>query len=530
MQKLIRKLFISFFALAISASVGGSVFAQEKGSNLSFDWPKIPGAKGYQIEFVSGKNKLKFDTKSAKWSGKIPPGRYKFRLRSTDKIGAPGPWSDKIPLTVKMPMVVQTLPKEAKKIRTKSIKKEKIRFEWAKLGNAGIYKIEVINEDDDVVIEKDIKNNFYETTLPVAQNYKWTVYAISAEGDEGAKSSVPRNFEIKGGRLKKPKIAKVDLVDSKDLEWNQPERAEFYDVVLQRKAKNSKKYKNVKKAKDQTGQTLEFDENLPPGQYKLKVKAKAKRFRSSRYTTQKFRFDGTKKSDVKWNDRSGFLIGIEYAPFRRYFNISSEQVEIQVAQTVLNSWRLHIDFQTIGLHNDFGIGLFGQSTSGSLFETDDGGENENGQVPIETNADDFGLQLWDNYRLIGPFGVHGALQIVKRTVFSLYADSLSTFALVENDTLESVFNVGVNTRLSQDSIFVFRFGAAKPFLGTQQTDEFYHVLAMAGLNHWLTAKLVMRYSYDYSKFSFLAEPPNGGDELAFSSSHHTMGFNLGYLF
>ncbi len=532
---IVGRVFLSLAFIAIVASSWTVADAQvEKAknneNNLSFDWPKIPKAKSYEIEFKSKSDKFKFTTKENKWAGYIPPGRYEFRLRSRDSIGAPGPWSGKVPLTIKLPAVELSAPSRDSKIKSKSIKKHKVKFEWAKHPNAQLYKVTVLNDENDTVVQKQTEAGSLRASLPVAKDYKWHVVAVSPEGDIGAEAKTPLGFGIDGGRLPKPKISKVDLNDSKDLEWGESPRAEKYDVLIQHKKKGSKKYKTMKKMKGLTDKNVEFDEKWPVGKYKLKVRAKANRFVDSKYSSKSFRFDGTKKSDVVWNDRSGFLVGVEYAPFRRYFNISSDQVDIQVAQTVLNSWRLHLDYQIIGLHNDFGVGMFGQSTGGTLFETEDGEPNENGQIAIETNADDIGLQLWDNYRLIGPFGIHGALQIVKRTVFSLYAESLSTFALVENNTLESVFNGGINARLSQDSILIVRLGYGKPFIGTQETEDFGHILAAAGLNHWLSNTLVMRYSYDYSKFSFIAEPPNGGDALTFSSSHHTMGFNLGYLF
>ena len=77
-----------------------------------------------------------------------------------------------------------------------------------------------------------------------------------------------------------------------------------------------------------------------------------------------------------------------------------------------------------------------------------------------------------------------------------------------------------------------RVGYGVPFLmqDDQETEDFSHILAAFGLDVWLSRNLVTRYGYDFSRFSFVSTRPNGTDATQFSSSHHTLGMNVGYLF
>jgi opacity protein-like surface antigen len=516
------------------------LFAQNALNEVSLNWPAVEGASGYQLEFKdsvgSAASKQQFNTTVASWKGNLRPGRYNFRLRSLDEVGAPGPWSGKVPLTVKLPPVTPSFPKSKSQFKSKGTADKEIQFKWQPIVGAKEYKLAVLDNEGEVVFETKSKVPSATAKLPLANQYKWKVLAISPEGDEGSALEELPNFELQGGRLGTPKLNKIDLVKSREITWEAPSKAEIYDVKILHRKKGKKKYRQIYASKKKKDESVEFKDNWPVGSYKIRVRAKAKKFASSKYSSKRFKFNGTNTSEGKFSsgylDRSGYLAAIEFAPFRRNFSIASDQVNIEVNQAVINSWRMHLGYQNTSPSNEFGVGMFGQVTSGTLFESDEQETNQTGQQPLDTNSTDYGINAWDNYMVTGGIGGHASLEVVRRSVFSIYAQDFSTLAIQRSEIVEPILNLGLLVRFSANASTLAKIGYGVPFLvqDDQETESFGHILAAFGFDYWLTRNLVTRYGYDYSRFSFIAAPPNGTDALQFSSANHTVSFNVGYLF
>ncbi len=200
---------------------------------IDIEWEEVAGAANYEVELFEGadgsltpRGKYKVDTSS--WSNAVPPGKYSLRIRSLDKRGVPGEWSDYIPVKVRMhnPKLFQPGPES-------QVSTAQVDFEWSEVEGAAIYQLVVKNEKDSVVYNSTVKDIRATLFLEDLGQYSWTAYALEEGEAQRTKddfvASTFKSFTRVGGELQAPEV-KVTVNDKITLEWPRIRTAKQYEI------------------------------------------------------------------------------------------------------------------------------------------------------------------------------------------------------------------------------------------------------------------------------------------------------------
>ncbi len=200
---------------------------------IDIEWEEVANASNYEVELFQEENgkqlpRGKYKVDQASWSNAVPPGKYSLRIRSLDKRGVPGEWSENIPVKVRMHNPKLFQPGSQAKLSS-----PQIEFEWSEIAGATLYQLVVKNEKDEIIqnsVVKDVRSNVY---LEELGNYTWTVYALD-EGEaqrtqEDFVSSTFKSFIRVGGELDSPEI-KVSIKDKVYIRWDKVRRAKTYEL------------------------------------------------------------------------------------------------------------------------------------------------------------------------------------------------------------------------------------------------------------------------------------------------------------
>ena len=263
------------------------------GKDVSFAWEATSGSRAYEVEFTKklGSDFKTFDgsvkrTKEPAFSGRVGVGVYHIRIRSVDRRGVPGIWSDPIDLTIPMPLVQPMLPEANMSVPGKGSEKSKVSFLWAKSLDAASYQIAVLGDNGQLLLEQKVVDSKFSTELPVAKSYSWTVRGISVDGDV-SDPSMPRIFRLLGGYLKKPEPEYKEEDQNRIVTWKPVEHAESYDVEL--KFRQGKVWEQVALKNGEIGTSYLIQKDLKPGNYRVFVQAKSSWWQESKRGVTKFK-------------------------------------------------------------------------------------------------------------------------------------------------------------------------------------------------------------------------------------------------
>lgn len=203
---------------------------------IDIEWEEVSGAFQYEVELFEGEGQNltargKFKVDSASWSNAVPPGRYSLRIRSLDRRGVPGEWSEYIPVKVRMHNPQLLVPGTLSKIATPNV-----NFEWTEEEGAALYQLVVKGEKDKIVFNGSVKSVRSSVYLEDLGEYSWTVYALE-EGEplrteEEFTTSSFRKFIRVGGELDSP-IVKVSVAEKVLIEWKKVRNATHYEIDYQ---------------------------------------------------------------------------------------------------------------------------------------------------------------------------------------------------------------------------------------------------------------------------------------------------------
>jgi hypothetical protein len=217
---------------ALLILTGTSTWAQDS-RWIDLEWEAVTDAREYQIELFQEDNgkaipRGKYKTDTPEWSHAVSPGRYFLRLRSTDKRGVPGEWSENILLKVRMqnPLLLRPVPSD-------KISESLINFEWGPIVGAAQYQLIVRNKNREVIhnaITPELKSSVYIEKLG---DFQWTTFAL--EKDEAPRNpadlsdSLFKNFTKVGGLLEAPKV-RLTVNEKVILSWDKVRSAEAYEI------------------------------------------------------------------------------------------------------------------------------------------------------------------------------------------------------------------------------------------------------------------------------------------------------------
>ena len=263
------------------------------GKDVSFAWEPTRGSRAYEVEFTKklGSDFKTFDgsvkrTKEPSFSGRVGVGVYHIRIRSVDRRGVPGVWSDPIDLTIPMPLVQPMMPEANMSVPGKGAEKSKVSFLWAKSPDAASYQIAVSGDNGQLLLEQKTGDSKFSAELPVAKSYSWTVRGISVDGDV-SDPSMPRIFRLLGGYLKKPEPEYKEEDQNRIVTWKPVEHAESYDVEL--KFRQGKVWEQVALKNGEIGTSYLIQKDLKPGNYRVFVQAKSSWWQDSKRGVTKFK-------------------------------------------------------------------------------------------------------------------------------------------------------------------------------------------------------------------------------------------------
>ena len=263
------------------------------GKDVSFAWEPTRGSRSYEVEFTKkqGSDFRAFDgsvkrTKEPSFSGRVGVGVYHIRIRSVDRRGVPGVWSDPIDLTIPMPLVQLMMPEANMSVPGKGAEKSKVSFLWAKSPDAVSYQIAVLDDKGQLLLEQKVGDSKFSAELPVAKSYSWTVRGISADGDI-SEASTPRIFRLLGAHLMKPELEYKEEDQNRIVTWKPVEHAESYDVEL--KFRQGKVWDQVALKNGETGTSYLIQKDLKPGNYRVFVQAKSSWWQDSKRGVTKFK-------------------------------------------------------------------------------------------------------------------------------------------------------------------------------------------------------------------------------------------------
>jgi hypothetical protein len=137
-----------FFALSPLSNAASPPAPAKVLRNVSFELDAIEDATSYEVEITKPNGKLvgKFPLKKPVFSGKLAPGKFRLRSRSTDSRGVSGEWSDyeAFEVLALAPTILQPV-NESKPPRDAH---GKTQFVWEAAPGAERYQIEILSESD----------------------------------------------------------------------------------------------------------------------------------------------------------------------------------------------------------------------------------------------------------------------------------------------------------------------------------------------------------------------------------------------
>jgi hypothetical protein len=200
---------------------------------IDIEWEEVAGAANYEVELFEGSDgKLtprgKYKVENSTWSNAVPPGKYSLRIRSLDKRGVPGEWSDYIPVKVRMHNPKLFQPGPGSQVST-----AQVDFEWSEVEGAAIYQLVVKNEKDTVVYNSTVKDIRATLFLEEIGQYSWSAYALEeGEAQRTQDDFTTANFKTftrVGGELPAPEV-KATVNEKITLEWQKIRAAKQYEI------------------------------------------------------------------------------------------------------------------------------------------------------------------------------------------------------------------------------------------------------------------------------------------------------------
>ena len=223
--KLIRSL-VSLLTAAIVFWMTNAVAQEDTAKRamraVSFELDTVEGAISYEVEISRPSGKLvgRFPLKTPAFSGKLVPGTYRLRSRSTDSRGLAGDWSDYESFEVHA--LAPTLIQPADKSVAKPEADGRVRFRWEK--GAGAVRYRIVIEASARTISEFSDTTEFQTWLP-AGAYNVKVLSLLADGSGGEKSQAQGSFSLEQP-LPKGLFGQIDFV------WPQVSGAQDYEMEL----------------------------------------------------------------------------------------------------------------------------------------------------------------------------------------------------------------------------------------------------------------------------------------------------------
>lgn len=273
---MINKLVIALFLFSTLA-IAKDIYKK----TISFEWDPVAGAKRYQVQFTNTKNNSEvvtdFFTETNAYTGPIPPGIYKMKLRSLDNRNVPGVWSEEVTFPVLLDRVEVTKPAQNNfEVKSESADTDEVSFEWKEVLGADKYSLKIKDADSNTeILEQTISDFKIVVTLPVGKKYSWSMTALDS-GNLNSEAETTGDITVIGKKLDKPTILTPENQFVRDVSWNQDPLAQTYAIELQKYLTPSKKWQKVVQDGQFVGNKIVIDPKWPGGNYRVIVQSTGK--------------------------------------------------------------------------------------------------------------------------------------------------------------------------------------------------------------------------------------------------------------
>lgn len=245
---------------------------------VNFEWEPVEDASAFEIEIKQEKKEdgkiFKFKVKEAAWNGRLTPGKYTMKLRALDRRGVAGDWSEPSPFDVGLESAKLVYPAPRSSVASRESEEASVEFKWEPVGGAKSYQIEITSDDGKFKKDDSVSGTSVKFTLPVARPFTWKVAAVGANDTHSEAVSIGQ-FNLLGTKVAKPKIEKPENQFVRELKWKKQEFADTSDVTLARLNPATKKWEKFQSFQNFKGESLNFEEKWPGGDYKVMVRSKA---------------------------------------------------------------------------------------------------------------------------------------------------------------------------------------------------------------------------------------------------------------
>lgn len=249
---------------------------------IELEWEPVEKAGGYEVRLTPKTKDLKpikILTAESKLIQEVPVGNYTMHIRTRAKdVDYMSPWSEAIPLEVLAKEITPLKPEDKSSVNAVGLSKYTVEFEWQPVDKVKEYTLKVWNEHRRdrpwVFVTKNTKKKL---EVPPGDVYYWQVLFESASPVSYAQDPTTFTFTILGMKLTTPQIFPPEpkpVVN--ELSWRESEGADVYHAKLYFRFLDETNWRLVKQV-ETDAVVWPFTKRLPPGAYRVDVKATARR-------------------------------------------------------------------------------------------------------------------------------------------------------------------------------------------------------------------------------------------------------------
>ena len=214
----------------------------------SLDWQAVAGAKSYQTELTITSSDVEKKMpptitvhNKPQWSAQLSPGEYALRIRTMDNRGVPGPWSDPVTFSVRVPDVTLDEPQAGAQILATS-SNQPVVMKWHVVKGITRYNCEILDSSGKSITTEECAAGSWEQTLPAARSYQFRVAGMGADGYRNKDEPAANSFMIIGPKLATPV---VDKDTEKGVFWRPSPNARGWHVVIMETKENTTEEKSI---------------------------------------------------------------------------------------------------------------------------------------------------------------------------------------------------------------------------------------------------------------------------------------------
>lgn len=248
---------------------------------ISFEWDPVAGAKKYQVQFTNQKSNAEvvtdIFTETNSYTGPIPPGLYKMKLRSLDVRNVPGIWSEEVAFPVLLDKVEVTKPERGTlELKSLNDETEEVFFEWKEVLGADKYSLKIKDADSNTdILDQTVNDSKIVISLPVGKKYLWSLTALD-RGELKSEADSTGEITINGKKLEKPSINSPQNEYVREVLWLQDPLAQSYSIELQKYNFGAKKWQKIVQDNAYIDNKVVIDPKWPGGTYRVYVQSSAK--------------------------------------------------------------------------------------------------------------------------------------------------------------------------------------------------------------------------------------------------------------